>query len=110
DNNLVELPGAALLHLTSVTWCDLRYNALVHLPQQISALASLQVLLLQGNRLTRLPPTLGSLQELTTLQVSGNPLTWPPSDVVRGGTASIMRFIRTQPGSAQTTMVCHAAI
>ncbi|KAK7065145.1 hypothetical protein SK128_014446, partial [Halocaridina rubra] len=58
DNRLVELPGAALSHLTFVTWLDLRYNDLRSLPNQVAELTNLQVLLLQGNHLTALPAVL----------------------------------------------------
>ncbi|XP_071519570.1 LOW QUALITY PROTEIN: uncharacterized protein [Panulirus ornatus] len=96
DNGLVEVPGASLTQLTSVTWLDLRYNLLQCLPQEVAALTQLQVLLLQGNRLTVLPVVLGTLPELTTLQVSDNPLSFPPGDVIEGGTRAILRFLKSQ--------------
>ncbi|XP_064085757.1 uncharacterized protein LOC135200921 [Macrobrachium nipponense] len=96
DNGLVELPGAAMEHLTSVTWLDLRYNELRALPSEISHLTRLQVLLLQGNRLTALPVVLGTLTEITTLQVSDNPLSFPPRDVINGGTRAILSFLKSK--------------
>lgn len=59
DNGLVEVPSAALTHLSYVTWLDLRYNFLQCLPNEVASLTHLQVLLLQDNHLTALPPALG---------------------------------------------------
>ncbi|XP_050739704.1 uncharacterized protein LOC127010031 [Eriocheir sinensis] len=106
DNKLVDLPAASLSLLTHVTWLDLRYNLLAYLPQEISALVSLQVLLLQGNRLTALPTSLGMLPALVTLQVSDNPLTFPPETVIRGGAKSILQFLREVCAATTTSNIC----
>ncbi|ROT72685.1 putative serine/threonine-protein kinase roco4-like [Penaeus vannamei] len=102
DNGLVEVPSAALTHLSCVTWLDLRYNFLQCLPNEVASLTHLQVLLLQDNHLTALPPALGTLTELTTLQVSDNPLAFPPAEVIRGGAKAILGFLKSRCPTKET--------
>ena len=91
-NKLRSLPPSCcqLIHLRQLH-CSA--NMLTSLPEPLSYLSELEFLDLSENQLTVLPSTLSLLKSLRTLAVGGNPLSYPPPNILRSGTARILKFL-----------------
>lgn len=70
-NELTEIPDFTN---TPIRFLALMENKIVGLPESISGLSELQVLLLNGNEISKLPESFGALQDLNELEVRMNKL------------------------------------
>ncbi|XP_045780793.1 leucine-rich repeat-containing protein 27-like [Maniola jurtina] len=93
NNKLKTLPEDFFPSLPNLRWLDLRDNQLTDIPKSVKDHLSLTHILLQNNKLTILPNELGTVTSLKVLQLSGNPLMYPPRDVIKAGTESILKFL-----------------
>ncbi|CAH2265400.1 uncharacterized protein LOC120634355 [Pararge aegeria] len=93
SNNLTYLPEDIFNSLPNLKWFDLRDNKLTDIPKTVKYHRSLTHILLQNNKITTLPNEIGTVTSLKVLQLSGNPLMYPPRDVIKAGTESILKFL-----------------
>ncbi|XP_023951266.2 leucine-rich repeat-containing protein 27-like [Bicyclus anynana] len=93
NNKLIELPDDFFPSCPSLKWLDLRENELSDIPKTVKYHPSLNHILLQNNKITSLPNELGTVTSLKVLQLSGNPLMYPPRDIIKAGTESILKFL-----------------
>lgn len=93
NNKLQTLPDEFFPALPNLKWLDLRDNEITDIPKSIKDHRSLTHILLQNNKITSLPNELGTVMNLKVLQLSGNPLMYPPRDVIKAGTESILKFL-----------------
>jgi internalin A len=103
ENRLTALPDW-LGSLTQLTRLNLDGNRLTALPDWLGSLTQLTRLDIGRNLLTALPDWLSSLPELTRLNLEGNPLDSPPPEVVAGGTAAVLAFLRDRVASGTARM------
>ncbi|CAM3506760.1 leucine-rich repeat domain-containing protein [Kibdelosporangium persicum] len=94
-NELRGLPES-IVGLSGLRLLDVSGNRLAAVPDALTRLSQLQTLDLHNNRLTTLPAGLTNLKRLTGLTLSGNRFISPPPEIVAGGTASVMAFLRAR--------------
>lgn len=92
-NELTALPDW-FGDLTELAELRLSYNRFTALPDKLGNLTKITTLQLGHNGLTALPEALGNLTALTWLDLDGNPLISPPPEVVAGGFASVLAYLR----------------
>lgn len=94
NNEISQLPES-IGDFTKLSQLMLHDNLLTSLPETIGRLQYLIVLTLDNNEISVLPSSLGRLQLMAALRLGGNPLTFPPPEIVDGGLARIMPFLRS---------------
>jgi Leucine-rich repeat (LRR) protein len=82
--------------LNTVFFVDVSYNELRTLPAAISAMTSLQTLMVNNNQLRTLPPELGKMENLTSLLIYDNPQLNIPDTIDPGDTEAIKQYLRQQ--------------
>jgi Leucine-rich repeat (LRR) protein len=92
-NRLATLPASISL-LASLTSLSVASNAVIALPETLSALTRLRVLDLAHNLLTVLPAGLGLAAALEPPAVQRNPLIAPPSEVLRRRPPAVVPYLR----------------
>ena len=81
-NMLEELPPKKFLFLmTEARKLKLSQNRLLHIPDELRAMVSLEVLEMDTNRLLDLPTGISSLSGLQRLDISNNQITYLPSEL-----------------------------
>lgn len=73
---------------------ELQNNALESLPENLNELKSLERLDFSHNRLKSIPVTVCQLIHLKELKLLENPIKSIRSDILRGGTARILKYLR----------------
>ncbi|KAG8236960.1 hypothetical protein J437_LFUL016156 [Ladona fulva] len=94
DNSIKVVQAEILENLPHLKVLNLRDNKLDSIPVEVCCLKSLIRLDLANNTLTTLPSALGLLPHLQALQVEGNPLRGVRADIIRCGTARLLKYLR----------------
>lgn len=93
NNFLTELPENMFTEAPNLRWLDLRNNKLMNLPASVINHQYLETILLQNNKIAHLPTYLSTAKSVKHLKLNGNPILFPPMDVIKSGTDSIMNFL-----------------
>lgn len=93
NNLLTELPENMFTEAPNLRWLDLRNNKLINIPASVINHKYLETILLQNNKITHLPTYLSTAKSVKHLKLSGNPILFPPMDVIKSGTDSVMNFL-----------------
>uniref|UniRef100_A0A1Y1KX67 Disease resistance R13L4/SHOC-2-like LRR domain-containing protein n=3 Tax=Photinus pyralis TaxID=7054 RepID=A0A1Y1KX67_PHOPY len=94
-NNFVKIIDVDFCeNMTHLKILDFRDNKIDNLPHEIAMCQNLIRLDLTNNALETLPNSLSLLPHLQNLQVEGNKLKQIRSDVIKGGTARILKHLR----------------
>lgn len=64
----------SLVQCTQLVRCDISFNQILALPEQLDSLKNIQLLNIMHNNISLLPPTIGSLPKLTALLIQDNDL------------------------------------
>jgi Leucine-rich repeat (LRR) protein len=73
---------------------ELRSNNISVIPPEIKSLKNLQKLDLSQNKIQILPLDMWELNKLATLDLNGNPLISIPNNVIQGGAATLLPFLK----------------
>ncbi|XP_025836992.1 E3 ubiquitin-protein ligase LRSAM1 isoform X1 [Agrilus planipennis] len=93
DNHLKQLPST-ICHLKYLQIFDVSTNKLKNLPENLGSMVSLQEINLKNNpKLHELPKSISCLHNMQCIQIDITGFTYPPEEIVKNGTSSIMKFI-----------------
>ncbi|KAJ2949994.1 hypothetical protein O0L34_g11326 [Tuta absoluta] len=93
-NHIKELSDDFCDQMQQLSVLNIRDNKLEILPENVVLLKKLTRLDLTNNNLNKLPKNLGLLTQLQSINMDGNKFAFVRSDVLRGGTDRMMRFLR----------------
>ena len=97
SNKIDSVPGDNLEPLSvSLEILLIADNQIKSLPDNFDTLEQLATLDVSCNNLSTLPDRLGLLKNLKSLKVDGNPMRSIRQDVLRGGPAAVLKFLRNR--------------
>lgn len=104
SNSITTINDEFCQSLPQLKVLNLKDNKLTEISNEIVLLRSLSSLDVSNNLLEQLPSSLAMLSHLSSLQVEGNPLKTIRRDIVQCGTARILKSLRSERISEQSTV------